>query len=62
MAILVANYHQPLDNAWRFTMDEFIMVVDFKSAARSFTASGWDDDKAEDFKRHLKRMGIEGVD
>ena len=42
-------------------MDEFIMVADFKNAAREFTATGWDDAKADDFTEHLRSLGVEDI-
>ena len=57
VAVLVINYHQPIDVAWRFTLREFFMVADFKKEASKKQGVGWDAERLGDFQNHLRNLG-----
>lgn len=59
VAILVINYHQPLDVAWKFTVREFIMVSDFKNESHRQARQEWDQEKLGDFQQHLRNLGVD---
>lgn len=57
--MLVNDHHQQLDQAWRFTIQEFFMVVDLRSYIARTRGNGWDDEKVGDFEQHLRNLGIQ---
>ena len=58
VAMLVNDHNQPLDQAWRFTVPEFLMVVDLKSYIARRTNMMWDDEKLGAFEQHLRNLGV----
>jgi hypothetical protein len=59
VAILVLKYQQPLEQAWGFTLREFLMVADLKTELHRAKngSSALDDDDMEDFIAHLRKKG-----
>lgn len=57
MAILVVNFHQPLEVAWRTTLREFFIVTDFKGETRRRAGQkGWDHNRLDELKAHINAL------
>lgn len=59
MAMLVVNAHQPLDQAWKFTLREFFAVADVRTDVKKLHKNGWDEERLGGLEQHLRNMGVQ---
>jgi hypothetical protein len=60
VAILVIDYHQPLDTAWNATYREFCLLNDVKHKLRTMEkrTTTFDRDRVVGLEAHLKSIGV----
>jgi hypothetical protein len=58
VARLVIDHGQQLDQAWRFTVQEFFMVVDLKRYMARNSSTGYDREKVGELEQHIRNLGV----
>ena len=58
VGILVVRHGQTLKQAWRFTMGEFLAVVNLEGYINAHRSDGWDRNRLRDFEADLRERGL----